>query len=521
MVLESGEVSSITPLLTGRLSFVSGCNVTHDEREGVTEIVRVFRVEALNQNETASNLPYTLLSGNNTIKTGTNSETGVIVFPLKFRREYSLIQNPQSGGPYLNDHNNFTSTTIGIAIKEGYIENINQKVIDFFPDQNIQNLDSRKKLITIEHLLTMSTGLDWTHSLSGTTEEMYGSSDWVQFVLNRPMISDPGEEWNYNGGASHLLSAIISKTTGKSAYDFAKEFLFDTLNITSVSWPSDSQGNSMGYTDLYMSPRDMAKFGYLFLNNGSWDGQQILTEEWVTESTKSHFIPYEGQGYGYQWWTIPGTDIYQASGLYGQRIIVIPELDMVVVFTADASKGIETGIDPPELGLLHYYIGGACDWELYSGGMYSKYGFSFEVPSSMSLEENGLWWNGTASEVSGMVQALDVLGSSGFGVIWDSTESAHESGAYIDSFFDVLKGFGDDVYYVGTRMSLNKDGHGVMYQDFNLNERGNEYSGVIGSWYCEKSNRVYMLFTLDSSESTTHSDLFTVFQRHLDSFFGH
>ena len=90
------------------------------------------------------------------------------------------------------------------------------------------------------------------------------------------MVSEPGEEWNYHGGASHLLSAIITETTGRSAYEFAREFLFDPLNMTSVSWPPDPQGNSMGYSDLYISPRDMAKFGYLFLNNGSWEGARAV-----------------------------------------------------------------------------------------------------------------------------------------------------------------------------------------------------------------------------------------------------
>ena len=189
---------------------------------------------------------------------------------------------------------------------------------------------------------------------------------------------------------------------------------------------------------------------------------------------------------------------------------------MVVVFTADATHGIETGIDPPELGLLHYFICSACDWELYPDGRYSKYGFSFEYPSGMTYEENGLWWNGSASEASGMVQALDVLGSSGFGVIWDSTESDEEFETYIDSFFDVLKSFGDDVYSMGSRLSLSKDGHEVVYQFFNLGERGKEYSGVIGSWYCEESNRVYLLFTLDSIESTTQDKIFSAFQRQLD-----
>ena len=414
----------------------------------------------------------------------------------------------------------FTSAVLGIAIQEGYIENVDQKVVDFFPEKNIQNLDSRKESITIEHLLTMSEGLDWFHSLGGTTGEMFASRDWVQFVLNRPMVREPGEEWYYHGGASHLLSAIITETTGRSAYEFAREFLFDPLNMTSVSWPPDPQGNSMGYSDLYISSRDMAKFGYLFLNNGSWEGEQIISEEWVAESIKSHFFPYEGQGYGYQWWTIPHTRIYQASGLYGQRILVIPELDMVIVFTADSIKGIETGIDPPEMGMLHYFIGAACDWELYPSGTYSKYGFSFDYPSGMTFEEYGIWWNGSASEASGIVQALDALLPYGFGVIWDSAESPQKPEAYLEEFYDVLESFGNDVENKGSLMSSSKDGHGMVYQFFHLIQRGTDYSGVIGSWSCDVSDRTYIFFHFDQ-ESTTQHDLFTEFQRLLDSLACH
>ena len=414
----------------------------------------------------------------------------------------------------------FTSAVLGIAFKEGYIENVDQKVVDFFPEKNIQNLDSRKNSMTIEHLLTMSTGLDWYHSLYGTTQEMFASLDWVQFVLSQPMVSEPGEEWYYNGGASHLLSAIITETTGRSAYEFAREFLFDPLNMTSVSWPHDPQGNSMGYTDLYISPRDMAKFGYLFLNNGSWEGEQIIPEEWVAESTKSYFSPYEGQGYGYQWWTIPHTKIYQASGLYGQRILVIPELDMVVVFTADATKGIETGIDPPELGMLHYFICAACDWELYPGGTYSKYGFSFEYPSGMTYGENGIWWNGSASEASGMVQAWDVLLPEVFGVIWDSAESPREPEAYLDKFFNVLESFGIEINDRGSLMTSVKDAHPMVYQYFNITERGLWSSGIIGGWYCETVNRVYTIW-YSTADTINQQDLLTVFHQYIDSFVCH
>ncbi|MFX1534103.1 MAG: serine hydrolase domain-containing protein, partial [Promethearchaeota archaeon] len=251
----------------------------------------------------------------------------------------------------------FSSALIGIAIQKGFIDNVNQKVVDFFPNRMIANLDSRKQNMTLEHLLTMSTGLEWdewTYSYDDSRNDvrrMINSGDEVQFVLDRPMVNDPGKEWVYSTGASHLLSAIIEQTTEYNTLEFANEFLFGPLGITDVYWGQDSQGLYYGGFDLYLRARDMAKFGYLYLNNGTWDSEQIVSTDWIANSTDTAFPRGGSRGYGYQWWTYPQLGIYYASGLYAQSIFVVPNYNLVVVFTANIRSGSN-----PEHDLLFDYI---------------------------------------------------------------------------------------------------------------------------------------------------------------------
>ena len=250
----------------------------------------------------------------------------------------------------------FTSSLIGIAIDKGFIDNVSQKVLSFFPDRNITNWDDRKERITLEHLLTMRSGIFWDEWSSPFTSPENGIyhlifRDGTQYVLELNMTSEPGEEFHYNTGASHLLSAIIQQTTGLTALDFAREHLFDPLGISDVSWTSDAAGVTRGGFDLYIRPRDAAKFGYLFLNNGTWGGTQIVSHDWVN-SSMSTFTSLDAEtGYGYQWWTNPSWNYYYAAGLYGQYIFVVPEEDLLVIFTSTVRQG-----EYPHQRLLQEYI---------------------------------------------------------------------------------------------------------------------------------------------------------------------
>ena len=184
----------------------------------------------------------------------------------------------------------FTGALVGIAIQEGYIEGVDQKVLDFFPDHSDWQDDPLKQAMTVEHLLTMTSGLDWPESAASYSSsqnimrQMINSVDWVRFVLDRPMAAAPGATFNYSSGDSHLLSAIVQEATGMRTISFAREYLFEPLGMSRVGWMSDPYGTAFGAGGLRLTPRDMAKFGQLYLQGGVWDGQQILPAEWVEAS---------------------------------------------------------------------------------------------------------------------------------------------------------------------------------------------------------------------------------------------
>jgi CubicO group peptidase (beta-lactamase class C family) len=227
----------------------------------------------------------------------------------------------------------FVSTLIGIAIDHGYIDRTDRQIVDFFPKRSFANLDEQKKAMTLKDILTMTSGLDWQEG-DPAYGAMYRSSDWVQHVLDKPMIEPPGTQFNYCSGCSHLLSAILQETTGMDPRDFAEQYLFQPLGISNIEWDSDAAGIPIGGWGLQLTPRDMAKLGYLYLQDGQWDGEQIVSAEWVETATRKHTETGGALGYGYQWWTYPSLEAYTATGRYGQTIFVIPGSDLVIVTTA-------------------------------------------------------------------------------------------------------------------------------------------------------------------------------------------
>jgi CubicO group peptidase (beta-lactamase class C family) len=232
------------------------------------------------------------------------------------------------------------SALIGIALDEGYIESVDQPLLDFFPGRTIANLDANKEAMTLEHVLTMATGWEcrdsYLYRWRGLVE-MERSQDWVQFMLDLPMAEEPGTRFEYCNGASFVLSAIIQETTGMSALEFAEMHLFGPLGISDVVWPSNPQGISIGWGEMRMRPHDMAKIGYLYLNEGRWDGEQIVPADWVAASTRKHISGTLQDGYGYQWW-VRDDGIYMALGYAGQFIVVVPEKNLVVVFTSELEE---------------------------------------------------------------------------------------------------------------------------------------------------------------------------------------
>ncbi|KOP80523.1 6-aminohexanoate hydrolase [Lysinibacillus sp. FJAT-14745] len=239
------------------------------------------------------------------------------------------------------------SALIGIAIDKGYIKSVEQKVLDFFPEYI---LDAKKRDITLRHLLTMTVPYpfeDWHEPLDILCQQQ----DWVKYTLD--IMGEKGEvgAFKYSTAGAHLLSAIITRSTGKSARAFANEHLFTPLGMKEIpdyrmdaygfddlfgknvkGWVQDPRGNSTGGWGLTLTTRDMARFGYLYLNKGVWGNNEVLPESWICESTELN-----NNNYGYLWWLRQedGLSTYSAIGDGGNIICCIPKMNMVVAITSD------------------------------------------------------------------------------------------------------------------------------------------------------------------------------------------
>jgi len=244
--------------------------------------------------------------------------------------------------PIQSDTKSIVSILMGIAVDKGFIKNVDQPILDFFPEITPAYFNADKRAITIENLLMMASGLQcrdsYLYDWRGLSE-MRQSADWAQFMLDLPMTEAPGTRFEYCNGASFLLSAIIQKATGMKTLEFAENHLFSHLGITESRWPANPQGVTIGWGEMRLKPRDMARIGYMMQKGGKWQGKQIVSPSWVRESTQPH-IKAGGYEYGYQWWrgkTIVNNQIIDAIwawGHGGQFIFVLPALDCVVVFTA-------------------------------------------------------------------------------------------------------------------------------------------------------------------------------------------
>ena len=237
------------------------------------------------------------------------------------------------------------SACIGIAIQQGTIKNIDQKVFDFFPEY--KKLDTGLiSSLTIKHLLTMSSGLVWNEEVPYDNPEnseirMIRSSNPVEYVLSQPLEFQPGVIWKYNGGTTQLLAAIIEKATGKRIDEFAKENLFQPLVIEKFEWRNYPNKNlPAAVSGLRLRSRVILKFGLLYYNNGMWNDKQIISKEWINESFQSHVSRPGGGSYGYQFWlwqdTIKNklTPIVSCIGNGDQRIFFDKTNNLLVVINA-------------------------------------------------------------------------------------------------------------------------------------------------------------------------------------------
>jgi CubicO group peptidase (beta-lactamase class C family) len=236
----------------------------------------------------------------------------------------------------------FTSALVGIALDQGYLPGLDAKLLDYFPEDDSPELDPRKRDITLRHLLSMRAGFDWVETRTSFSPYM-NSPDWSRYTIELPLRDAPGERFNYCTPETNLVAVIVARASGMSLRDLAQRFLFGPLGITISYWERDPAGYYTGGHAMCFTPRDMARFGYLYLNGGWIDGQRVIPEEWVraslTRTGRSGWDwgALEDEGYGYLWWLgrLAGHPVFFASGKGGQLIIDVPDLDMVVVTTTN------------------------------------------------------------------------------------------------------------------------------------------------------------------------------------------
>jgi CubicO group peptidase (beta-lactamase class C family) len=246
------------------------------------------------------------------------------------------------------------SLLVGVAIGQGRIAGVATPVLDFYPrDQDLRT--SARAAITIEHLLTMSSGLAWkeeatTYGTSANDEtHLFWAWSRHRYVLDRPMDAAPGERFNYSGGDNTLLAEILARATGKDLRELARTELFDPLGLESWEWAGDIYGRPVPFAGLRLRPRDLAKIGRMVLDHGQWHGRQVVPAGWVAASLAAHIPTGDGRQYGYQWWV--GSAVWRdkmiawsgAIGNGGQRLYVLPELDMCVVITAGEYNSADIG----------------------------------------------------------------------------------------------------------------------------------------------------------------------------------
>lgn len=260
-----------------------------------------------------------------------------------------------------------TGTLVGVAIQQGFIQGLDQKILDFFPEyQTIENDESAKRALNLQHALNMRTGQAWTGERHLGPLNKY-KGDKMKYVLDYDMELAPGKKWYYNSGIAILMGGLLQNATAMDTEDFAQRFLFAPLAIKRAQWSWGHKGIPHTGGGLFLTPIDLARIGYLYLRNGCWEGQQIFPKDWI-HGILTNAIPlvkkFHGSipaGYGGMWWLLPlektkienSFDILMAYGHWGQFLFVIPQYDMVIVMTQNDSATYIEELEPIKLLYSH------------------------------------------------------------------------------------------------------------------------------------------------------------------------
>jgi CubicO group peptidase (beta-lactamase class C family) len=235
-----------------------------------------------------------------------------------------------------------SSVIWGVAITRGdFKASLDTPLLHYFDEAKVRNVDERKRRITLRHVLTMTTGLEWNEELAyddpkNDAAVMEATDDWVQLVINRPVVKDPGTVFNYSSGTSELLAYIFQKETGQDIEKYGEKYLFAPLGMEHY-WKRTPQEVVDTEGGLFLKGSDLAKIGYLYLHDGMWEGKQIVSKEWVKESLSPFIDAEEGYKYGFKWWLLPEKGsagyVWMGRGFGGQRLMVFPQTDLIVTFT--------------------------------------------------------------------------------------------------------------------------------------------------------------------------------------------
>jgi CubicO group peptidase (beta-lactamase class C family) len=266
---------------------------------------------------------------------------------LVIRNRYIIAEKYFNGYENNSPHNvmsvskSFLSAITGLALQKGYLDSLNERMLDYFPEYIYPGMDERKYQITIRHLLTMRMGIE------NETEnyfEIYNSGNWIKTTIEWPLLSAPGERMRYNTFQTHLLSAILTKASQMSTLELAKKLLTNPMGVTIDAWEQDPQGYYFGGNSMFFTPREMAVLGYLYLNNGRLKDVQIVPQEWVeftltpsTNSPPNAWGAFKNYNYAYLWWLgqIYQYDLFLAYGYGGQFVACFPDLNLIIVSTAN------------------------------------------------------------------------------------------------------------------------------------------------------------------------------------------
>jgi CubicO group peptidase (beta-lactamase class C family) len=264
----------------------------------------------------------------------------------------------------------YTSALVGVALAQGYLSSLDQKMMEFFPEFTERVTDPRKKQITIRQMLQMRAGYPWEESTAELFELLY-SGFRPSTLVDVPLVRDPGTDFEYSNLTSHLLGIIVARACKMDLKSFAQEHLFSPLGIEPGFWQQDWEGYYLGFSDLHLSARDMAKFGLMYQNNGEYDGNQIIPADWVHDSLQIYSENawkirvgrnWRDNGYGYQWWSVRAGDhrYSLAWGHGGEQIVLLDEFNLVIVVTVDPLHGKHGGgpwkIEKANLNLVADFI---------------------------------------------------------------------------------------------------------------------------------------------------------------------